>query len=576
MAGNGNQSGYIVIHPNATKILIMHTRQHIADLPEILRQKGVKYVIISPGSRNAPLINSFFRVFGDDCISIIDERSAAYIGLGIASYTQVPVVLLCTSGTAALNYAPAVAEAFHLAVPLLAITADRPPEWIDQQDNQTIRQPAIYSGNIKACFSLPVETGNEMEKWHIQRIINEAFNIAASGRKGPVHINVPLREPLYDELPPPGEIAIIGITESIAFNEPDDHFRKIWEKAKRILLVAGQQPYNSLLEESLKLITRDKRVCIIGEPVSNLNIPGTIRNPDPILMIREDNLDLSPDLLIYFGGQVISNRLKQFLRNCKTEQCWYIDPAGRHVDTFRRVTNIISAHPGYFFNWLALLGSTCAGDYYQRWQKRQKNVQTIYNRILNSVEFSDLGIIHRISSAIPENSVLFVGNSSIVRYIGFFPPCCKQIFSNRGTSGIDGCVSTATGIAFAAHETVFALVGDQSFVYDSNALWNRSLPKNLKIIVINNQGGGIFSLIKGPSTIPVFKPYLEAHHPVDIRKLSAAFGVTYYYSSNYKESENSFDEFIHCDCPAVFEVITPTEVNPIVFRNFISQFKKST
>ena len=554
----------------------MHIRQHIADLPVILHQKGVAYVVVSPGSRNAPLISSFFREFGNNCISIIDERSAAYVALGIASCSKAPVVLLCTSGTAALNYGPAIAEAFYLGVPLIAITADRPPEWIDQQDNQTIRQAGIYTDHVKAAFSFPVEVRNDAEIWHAHRIANEACNIAISGRQGPVHINVPLREPLYEEIPAAGEISIVGLTGSVTFNEPGGHFKQVWKEARHILVVAGQQVCNKQLGQSLDIVARDKRVCMIGEPVSNIRVQGVIGNPELLLAVRENNHDLDPDLLLYFGGQVVSTRLKQFLRNGRIKHSWFIDAAGRYVNTFKQLTDIVHADPVCFFEWLAMIEGAVSSDYSKRWQERKKEMDTLLRPMLVSIEFSDLGIMQRISASLPEEAVLFAGNSSIIRYIGFFPPRCKELYSNRGTSGIDGCVSAAVGIALATDDTVIALVGDQSFVYDSNALWNRSLPENLRIIVINNQGGGIFSLIDGPSSTPVFKAYLEAHHPVEIGKLSAAFGVFYYACRNYEDFDISFKTFIQQKGPAVFEIFTPGEVNPIVFRNFVSHLKKPT
>jgi 2-succinyl-5-enolpyruvyl-6-hydroxy-3-cyclohexene-1-carboxylate synthase len=554
----------------------MHPRQYIADLPVILRHKGVKHVVISPGSRNALLINSFFREFGKGCISIIDERSAAYVGLGMASFTKSPVVLLCTSGTAALNYAPAFAEAFHLGVPLIAITADRPPEWIDQQDNQTIRQTGIYADNIKADFSLPAAVGTEAEKHYVHRLINEAYNIAISGRPGPVHINVPLREPLYEEIPAAGEITCVKLTGSSTFTEPEDHLKKIWRDAKHILFVAGQQAFNIHIRQSINMLARDKRVCIIGEPASNIVVDGMIGNPELLLTVMENNHDLDPDLLLYFGGQVVSNRLKQFLRNCHPQHSWFIDAAGRHVDTFSNVTDIVQCNPEYFFNWLAQIENKDSTDYNQLWQERKKLIDNILKPVLVSIEFSDLGIMQRITAALPEGAILFAGNSSIIRYLGFFPPRCKEVYSNRGTSGIDGCVSTAVGIALASDDTVIALVGDQSFVYDSNALWNRSLPENLKIVVINNQGGGIFGLLDGPSSTPAFKSYLEAHHPVEIGKLTAAFGVAYCVCRNYDDFSVTFDTFVQQKGPAVFEIITPGEVNPVVFRNFVSHLKKPT
>jgi 2-succinyl-5-enolpyruvyl-6-hydroxy-3-cyclohexene-1-carboxylate synthase len=552
----------------------MHTRQHIADLPVILHRQGVKRVIISPGSRNAPLINSFYKEFGDACISIVDERSAAYTGLGIAAYSKVPVVLLCTSGTAALNYAPAVAEAFHQGVPLIAVTADRPPEWIDQQDNQTIRQPGIYASNSKACFTFPVEVRSEAEKWYAHRIANEAYNLAVSGRQGPVHINIPLREPLYEEIPDPGEITCITMTGTEVFGDPGHYYEKIWKEAQHILIVAGQQAHNPKLSQLLEHIAGDSRVCLIGEPLANLKVEGKFENPELLLSFRENIPNLRPDLMIYFGGQVVSTRLKHFLRNCPVKHGWFIDPAGRHVDTFLHLSGVIQAEPVHFFEWLSGVGGIKTSDYCQHWHTLNEQTEAVLKSSSGKIEYSDLGILQRIIPSLPGSTILFAGNSSIVRYLGFFKPRCKEIFSNRGTSGIDGCLSTAAGIALATDDTVIALTGDQSFVYDSNALWNRALPENLKIIVINNQGGGIFSIIDGPSLSPAFKPFFEAHHPAEIAKLSAAFNVSYYICRNYKDFDGSFKTFLWHKGPAVLEIFTPSELNPVVFRTFMGQFKK--
>ncbi len=552
----------------------MHIRQHIADIPYILSQRGIEKVIISPGSRNAPLINSFLNIFGDGCISIIDERSAAYVALGIALFTDKPVVLLCTSGTAALNYAPAIAEAYHQGVPLIAVTADRPAEWIGQQDNQTIRQQDIYAGNIKASFTLPVEMHHDDDLWFVHRTVNEAFNLATSERKGPVHINVPLREPLFDVLPEHGMVALIKTARCDNSHEPADHFKKIWQEAQSILIVAGQQPYQPALELSLKAMQDKKRICIIGEPVSNLNFEGVIRNTELILTMGKDNRDLEPELIIYFGGQVVSKRLKQFLKTCNTKHTWFVDPAGQHVDTFRKLTDVIISPPAVFFNAFKSVTSAVESDYYLRWHKRSV---TLKEKIINNTElnvYSDLSIIYHTVSNLTDNIILFAGNSTIIRYLGFFPPRCRQIFSNRGTSGIDGCLSTAVGVALSTNKTVVALLGDQSFVYDSNALWNRSLPRNLKVVVFNNQGGGIFSLIEGPRSTPAFKDYIEAYHPASLAKLCEAFNVSYFVSDNMNSLGQFFDLFINHDNTAVLEVITDSAVNPEVFRNFMQQIKE--
>ena len=180
---------------------MLHSKQHITDLAYVCQKKGIDSVVVSPGSRNAPLIKAFFELFGDNCISIADERSAAYFALGMAACSHKPVVLLCTSGTAVLNYAPALAEAYYQQVPLLAITADRPGEWIDQQENQTLRQPGIYRNYIKGSYHLPQVIHSRDDVLYAQRIVNEAINLTLSPSPGPVHVNVPLTEPLYESLP---------------------------------------------------------------------------------------------------------------------------------------------------------------------------------------------------------------------------------------------------------------------------------------------------------------------------------------------------------------------------------------
>lgn len=553
----------------------MHNRQHIADMPAILRQRGIRHVIISPGSRNAPLIDAFYREFGHACISIVDERSAAYAGLGIATYSGMPVALICTSGTAALNYSPAVAEAFHQGIPLLAITADRPPEWIDQQDNQTIRQPGIFAPNCKASFVFPVEIRSAVELRHAHRMVNEAFNMTMIHRKGPVHFNVPLREPLYEHLPDPGEVTCMEMTESRNFEDPGGYCTKAWRHARRILLVAGQQRYDHRLGHLLGQVLLDKRVCLIGEPLSNIKTAGVLENPEWILAVKKDQHDLAPDLLVYFGGQVVSTRLKHFLRNCRSEHAWYIDPAGRHVDTFLQLSRVVMTDPIQFFKRMTEGSVNQQSGYQKSWHDLADKTNTLLRAASAKIEYSDLGIMQRLSEALPDDSLLFAGNSSIIRYLSCFRPHCHEVFSNRGTSGIDGCLSTATGIAMVADRTVIALIGDQSFVYDSNALWNRALPDNLKIIVINNQGGGIFGIIDGPSDSPAYKPFFEAHHPADFARLSAAFHVSHHTSGSFGEFDDAFRPFLKQKGPAVFEIVTPNDINPSVFRTFVDQLTKS-
>ncbi|HEX8545795.1 MAG TPA: 2-succinyl-5-enolpyruvyl-6-hydroxy-3-cyclohexene-1-carboxylic-acid synthase, partial [Cytophagaceae bacterium] len=232
--------------------------QPIINIAEICAQKSVRSVILSPGSRCAPLTLAFVRHPDIITKTISDERSAAFIALGMALQTRQTVGLLCTSGTAGLNYSPAVAEAFCQQVPLIIFTADRPPEWIDQLDGQTIRQQNLFGRNVKASYQLPVDYNHPDAAWYIERILSEAINQAEEYPKGPVHINVPLREPLYPETIEFDEgVKIISTfpgkkTLSLDLQE---RLQTEVKSFKKILIVAGQNNPNPRLTEVIARIS---------------------------------------------------------------------------------------------------------------------------------------------------------------------------------------------------------------------------------------------------------------------------------------------------------------------------------
>ncbi len=326
---------------------MIHQLQHIADLPEILFTHGVRDVVISPGSRNAPLIKAFYNRFGEGCKSLVDERSAAYFALGKSLATQKPTVLICTSGTAVLNYAPAVAEAFYQQVPLLIITADRPPEWIGQLDNQAIQQNNIFGNNIKASYSLPVQMSGNDDIWFAHRIINEAYHKTVSGNYGPVHINIPLREPLYEPLPKiSSHIQIIKKEETANSLSENSILLADWRKAKSIMIVCGQLLPDNPVREILQIIAADSRVVIIAEPVSNVHKTATISNPEVILNNKITYPEKAiPELVIYIGGQVVSKKIKLFLRALQNSTFYRIATDEQIIDTFQNVNVFIHAEP---------------------------------------------------------------------------------------------------------------------------------------------------------------------------------------------------------------------------------------
>jgi len=557
---------------------MVHELQHIPDLAKLLFLHGVRDIIISPGSRNAPLTRAFYKQFGESCRSIVDERSAAYFALGQSLETKLPTVLICTSGTAALNYAPAVAEAYFQGIPLLVLTADRPPEWIGQQDNQAIHQENLFGRNVKVSYTLPAVSKDRNDLWYARRIINEAFHRTHTGKPGPVHINVPLKEPLYERLPEAdAEIDIIRQEQTNTFQSKTGCFYSDWDKAKSILLVPGQLTPNQQLEDLIQKIAGDKRVVIFAEAISNLHSGSLISSPEVVLSSKREYPDVAyPDLVVSFGGQVVSKKIKLLLREITEAKFYIIAPEDQIVDTFQNVNAVIYSKPAPVLQNAILQQEDEKGDFKKFWLKELEKANEVLTSYSENIPFSDFKTFKILSENLPDNALVFAGNSTVIRYLSYFDQQNRVFYSNRGTSGIDGCLSTASGLASKVSVPVYVILGDLSFGYDSNALWNRELPKNLKIILINNQGGGIFHLLKGPSDDRAFEPMVNAHHPIDFRKLSEAFGLTYQVCSQEKNLQSSIEKLISGEEEAeVLEIATPNNGEPEITKEFFRLLNKS-
>ncbi|HLO58504.1 MAG TPA: 2-succinyl-5-enolpyruvyl-6-hydroxy-3-cyclohexene-1-carboxylic-acid synthase [Bacteroidales bacterium] len=550
---------------------MLHPKQHITDLAEILKRRSIEHIVISPGSRSAPLIRAFSERFGDNCISLVDERSAAYFALGIALYTQKPVVLICTSGTAVLNYAPALAEAFYQKVPLIAITADRPHEWIDQFDNQTLRQNGIYRNYIRRSFELPQYTVTEDDLWFAHRIANDAVNASSGNPKGPVQINVPLTEPLYEDLPLPSEhLRIIPEFAGETMLSLPQEFLDMWKNARRIMIVHGQDQPGAI--EALKPLLEDPRVALIAENISNLGSEKVIQNSNLALSVFKRNSPAPPDLVLHSGGQVVSKSLTSYLRKARDIRCWRIGKDDSIVDTFRKISGVIPypAVPVYAALNKYIQKKT-GSDYRSDWLKLSETADNLASAKLEELPFSDIHVFRKLVDLVPDNAVVVAGNSSIIRYSQLFRFRKKLTFySNRGVSGIDGSFSTAAGIARVSDKPVVAMIGDLGFLYDSNAMWNREMPANLKVIVINNEGGGIFHILKGPSDQPGFKKFVEANHPVNIAKLADAYGLGYFAASDPGEIEEKWPELMNAKSSAILEIKTNAVTSADSFRKLMA------
>lgn len=548
-----------------------HPKQHITNLAEICIKEGIEHVIISPGSRNAPLISAFVKRFGQQCISIVDERSAGYFALGLARHNGSPVALISTSGTAVLNYGPSIAEAYYQHIPILAITADRPGEWIDQQDNQTIRQNEVFKNFIKNSYQLPLRINASDDLRQVHDIILRAIRTCKEGLAGPVHLNVPIDEPLYEPLPEPSENFLKQQINPDGKKDPvlPGKFLTLWAKAKRIMIIHGHGTRNDLIFQSLQKLSTDSRIVIIGENISNCSAPDIISNPEHLLANYSDHLELPPDVLIYSAGQVVSKRLKAFLRNSNIEETWRIGIDDYPIDTFRQNNRILQKSPGDFYAELVnYIEAKESNDFKNSWLRASIASRRYIQSIMEEIPFSDLKAFNIIMESLPPDTILELGNSSVIRYSQLFKSRSDLVYySNRGVSGIDGCLSTACGTAYSSSKLTVSILGDLSFIYDSNALWNKLLPENLRIIVINNSGGDIFNLIEGSSGQPEIEDYLIAHHPVSIQKLAEAFNLDYFCSRNEQELNNQLSGFfITGSRAALLEIKTPANQNSAYFR----------
>lgn len=559
--------------------------QPILDMVEVLAQLGVAKVLLSPGSRSAAITLAFTRHPAIECRVAGDERSAAFTALGMAQASGSPVALVCTSGTAVLNFAPALAEAFYQRIPLIAITADRPPEWIDQYDGQTIRQAGIYGNLVKHCFEFPADFNHPDSRWHANRIASEAVQLCMQHPQGPVHLNVPVREPFY---PVEGEPwlynkdvrAIVHSRTGPSASDLPDELIQLISAHQKILVVAGQSAPIEELSAALSACTRKKNLAVIADVTANLEgVEGFIRHSDVFLSRTGQWDELKPDLLITTGGPLLSRVLKQFIRKSSPKAHIRLDKNAVVPDTMQNLSHVVHMSPVNFFNSLQNLPQLKGNAaYLEKWQREEKRATDFIGNFFPQEPFGEFEATHQVLKSLPAGSVLHLANSMPVRYANLLGGliAAKQIrvASNRGTSGIDGCLSTAVGFALASPVLNVVLTGDMAFHYDRNALWSDPIPENLKIIVLNNHGGGIFRLIEGPAGLPELEEYFETRQMLRAENTCRDFGLRYLHCRSRQELDNVLNSFFRNDgrC-TVLEIESKGPENQFVYKEFREQIK---
>ncbi|RRB06930.1 2-succinyl-5-enolpyruvyl-6-hydroxy-3-cyclohexene-1-carboxylic-acid synthase [Larkinella rosea] len=568
----------------------MAIHQHVLNLVELCARKGIRQAIISPGSRSAPLTLALARHPKMTTRAVADERSAGFIALGMAQQLHQPVILVCTSGSAVYNLAPAVAEAYFQEIPLLILTADRPKDWTHQQDGQTIYQTDIFGKHVKRSFELPADFEHADAHWFAERSTNEAIDLARTEPFGPVHINIPLREPLYpmaDERFEYGPVRVIEQLKS-SWVLPVETWHQLqdeWETAERKLIAIGQGPHDPALLAVLKKMSEEWCIPIVGDVISNVPRNNEfITRQDVFLSLSDESIkkELKPDLLITCGQSFISKQFKLFLRSQPPEAHWQIQPHNRLADPFQSLTRLIPYEPAAFFEKLF------SDIDYQRfvsndeddadtgfqgvWQKLDRQATRLVRQFLkDDAVFHEWAVIQRILDSLPVGSQLHVANSMPVRYVnlsGLEGNQRIEVFANRGTSGIDGCLSTAVGAALTTEKPVTVLIGDVAFFYDRNALWNNLIPSNLRIIVLNNHSGNIFRIIDGPSRQPELDSYFETEQPLTAENTAKDAGLSYWKVTSYPELNTALPDFFAEGKSGLLEIETDKVTNAEQFQAY--------
>jgi 2-succinyl-5-enolpyruvyl-6-hydroxy-3-cyclohexene-1-carboxylate synthase len=516
--------------------------QQAAEWVAICHAHGIQHVVLSPGSRPAPLTVAFARFASIKKWVIPDERSAAFIALGMAKSQNSPVALLCTSGSAGLNYLPALAEAFYTGVPLLVLTADRPPEWVDQQDGQTIRQSGMFGRHVKVSFDLPAAPSHPEQIWHASRLFNEALILSCDKKHGPVHLNIPFREPFYplasEKIDFPTQPEIIKKHQGkIVLEELPE---TLLSSKKVLFLVAQQNRADETERSSFAKLSR------LGYPVIT-EVGSQIWHEDAI--VHQDLFckhgdpqfidQFGPEVLVSFGEFVLSKNLKLFLR--KVPGLIHIHVGKEAADVYQKLRIHLDVE---VLSFLELMAKTSPSEeqiaFTQKWRSENERIAKSLGTIRSEHSlFHEFSITDQIWHSIPKGSTVVLANSMPVRYANFLGNQLKQqfkIITNRGTSGIDGTNSTALGWALACpDEQVWLLTGDMAFLYDKNAFWHEYKIPNLRIIVINNQGGGIFRMLPEAAALPELEDYFVTRQSFKAEPIAQSFGMAYFAAHDQQE-----------------------------------------
>lgn len=554
------------------------TKSVCRNLAALLSAHGVRHAVVSPGSRNAPLIVALNRQPDIALTEVVDERSAAFVALGMAARSGEPVAICCTSGSALLNYAPALAEAFYRHVPLIAVSADRPSEWIDQADSQTMRQRGALSSVTKKCVDIAVDTSDIVG----DRLVNEAVISALQEPRGPVHINVQLAPPL-------------GRTEEaevrprvIRMMEPRgdlryEQVRTLGEElcGRRILIVAGGCAPSPRLHRALGRMASMSDVVVIGEPTSNLHVRGLVGDVDSLLASVTDDVAGSfyPDVVVSFGLPVVSMRLKSWLRAApEAMEHWALGYDSLTADTFRHLTMRINTDPAVFLSQLAGALKSGATNYRDSVAEAYLSAVGRRNELLGRMPWADFMAVGRLLRLAGRKGWdVELSNGMTVRYAALFDNSgIHRMSANRGISGIEGSTSTAVGAALASQHPTLLITGDTSAFYDIAGLASTDLPSGFRIAIIDNGGGNIFRIVANTRSLDEREQFLACHKPVGVSwaDVARSYRLDFFEASSFVEFDSVAGEFAASGRAAMLVVHTDGPESAKLYQQYFNNLKQ--
>jgi 2-succinyl-5-enolpyruvyl-6-hydroxy-3-cyclohexene-1-carboxylate synthase len=538
---------------------------------DLLQHHGIQHLVFSPGSRNAPLlIEAEARSAHFHTYTLPDERAAGFFALGLALQSGKPALVCCTSGSAVVNYYPAVTEAFYQKIPLVVVSADRPAAWIDRGDGQTIRQVGVFSNHIVDQAAIAGEMNGPETSAEVGATLHRLLEVAQIQR-GPVHLNISFEEPLYgtvevtSPLWTPHVLPVKPLIES-----PVQEALQAWSAAQRRWILVGQLEENHGLNAILEELAKNPSVVILSETTSNLSLRQGFHAIDRLLhtLPEREWSAVVPEVLLTLGGAVISKKIKSLLRKHKPRHHIHVQDTSGHPDTFEALDFPIWTHP---IDFLSQLSTPPGEDLQQRLQPWFDRAQQSTHTYAEVAPFSDWLVFYRLSQWIQPGMIVHAGNSSVVRYLQLFDQPQVPFMGNRGTSGIDGSLSVASGFAQEDSRLNISILGDLSFAYDSNALFHNHPTPNLRILVINNGGGGIFRIIDGPQSTGPLADAFVAKTPYRLAGLAQAFGADYLWAENEAQLLDQWERFIGpSPRTIIMEVITPEYENHLVLNQYFN------